>query len=79
MINETGNGTLCVDKFTLPSGLGIVDGQTASLQISTVGPTGAALYNVCLFSVYKFFLIHGKGELGLDVGEITRTQLATLK
>lgn len=46
VINETGNGTLCIDKFTLPSNLGIVDGQAASLQIATVGPNGAALYNV---------------------------------
>lgn len=46
VLNETGNGTLCIDKFTLPSNLGLVNGQAASLQIATVGPNGDALYNV---------------------------------
>ncbi|KUJ17378.1 uncharacterized protein LY89DRAFT_781592 [Mollisia scopiformis] len=45
IINETGNGTLCIDKFTLPTELAVVDGQLASLQVVTVGETGAALYN----------------------------------
>jgi hypothetical protein len=47
VINETGNGTLCINKFTLPSSLTVVDGQRASLQVVTVGGNGAALYNVC--------------------------------
>ncbi|KAE8449634.1 hypothetical protein EG329_007964 [Mollisiaceae sp. DMI_Dod_QoI] len=45
IINETGNGTFCLEKFELPADLGLTDGMMASLQISTVGPTGAALYN----------------------------------
>ncbi|KAF4629586.1 hypothetical protein G7Y89_g8560 [Cudoniella acicularis] len=51
-INETGNGTFCIEKFVIPSGLGLTDGTNASLQISTVGPTGAALYN-CADIVFR--------------------------
>lgn len=46
MLNETGNGTICIPKWTLPADLGIVDGQDASLQVITVGDSGTALYNV---------------------------------
>lgn len=45
-INETGNGILCIEKFPLPANLGITKGLSASLQISTIGPTGTAQYNV---------------------------------
>jgi hypothetical protein len=47
-LNQTGNGTLCVEKFVIPSGVlsGVQDGTNASLQISTVGDEGNALYNV---------------------------------
>jgi hypothetical protein len=44
--NESGNGTLCLPQLLLPSDLGIMDGMNASIQISTVGDQGAALYNV---------------------------------
>lgn len=44
-INETGNGTLCLQKLALPAGLSISDGQNASIQVVTVGATGSALYN----------------------------------
>ncbi|KAL2414695.1 hypothetical protein ABEF95_003720 [Exophiala dermatitidis] len=45
LLNETGNGTICLPKFTLPEGLGIQDGQDASLQVITIGDEGTALYN----------------------------------
>lgn len=47
LLNETGNGTLCIPKFTLPATLNIQDGQDASLQVITIGDSGTALYNVC--------------------------------
>lgn len=46
LLNETGNGTICIPKFTLPPDLGIQDGMDASLQVITVGDSGTALYNV---------------------------------
>jgi hypothetical protein len=45
LLNETGNGTICLPKWHLPAELGIVDGQDASLQIITIGDSGTALYN----------------------------------
>ncbi|KAI1621069.1 hypothetical protein EDD37DRAFT_639673 [Exophiala viscosa] len=45
MLNETGNGTICIPKWTLPADLGVVEGQDASLQVITVGDSGTALYN----------------------------------
>ncbi|KAI9767490.1 MAG: hypothetical protein M1839_004501 [Geoglossum umbratile] len=45
-LNETGNGTLCLPTVKLPTKLNVQDGaNNASIQISTVGPEGAALYN----------------------------------
>lgn len=46
LLNETGNGTICIPKWTLPADLGIVDGMDASLQVITIGDSGTALYNV---------------------------------
>ncbi|KAG5936186.1 hypothetical protein E4U53_000273 [Claviceps sorghi] len=45
--NVTGTGTLCVDKLSLPAGVQarVRDGDLASLQVVTVGESGAALYN----------------------------------
>lgn len=51
-LNETGNGTLCLPQLVLPAGLNLQDGTNASLQISTVGPEGTALYNVRNLSPY---------------------------
>jgi hypothetical protein len=45
-LNETGNGTLCLPQLVMPAGLDLQDGTNASIQISTVGPEGTALYNV---------------------------------
>ena len=45
-LNETGNGTLCLPQLAMPSSLGVVDGQKASIQVVTFGETGSALYNV---------------------------------
>ncbi|KAK5222902.1 hypothetical protein LTR72_005739 [Exophiala xenobiotica] len=45
LLNETGNGTICIPKWTLPAHLGIVDGDEASLQVITIGDSGTALYN----------------------------------
>ena len=55
-LNETGNGTLCIDKYMIPSGVlsGVQDGTNASLQISTVGDEGNALYNVSNFFTFPF-------------------------
>lgn len=50
-LNETGNGTLCLPHLQLPAGLDIMDGTNASIQISTVGPEGTALYNVRAFQL----------------------------
>ncbi|GJD03098.1 GPI anchored protein [Colletotrichum higginsianum] len=41
--NATGSGTLCVEKLALPTPA--QDGQRASLQVITVGDSGAGLYN----------------------------------
>lgn len=50
LLNETGNGTICIPKWTLPSteelGFEVVDGMDASLQVITIGDSGTALYNV---------------------------------
>ena len=43
--NATGNGTLCVPKLTVPTGL-VQEGQNASIQVVTFGASGNALYNV---------------------------------
>jgi hypothetical protein len=51
LLNETGNGTICIPKWTLPADLGIVDGDEASLQVITIGDSGTALYNVRSMSV----------------------------
>ncbi|KAH0828266.1 hypothetical protein Z517_04608 [Fonsecaea pedrosoi CBS 271.37] len=45
LLNETGNGTICIPKWTLPADLGITDGMDASLQVITIGDSGTALYN----------------------------------
>ncbi len=41
--NATGKGTLCVEKMPVPEG--IADGTLASVQVVTLGDSGAALYN----------------------------------
>ncbi|KAE9364387.1 hypothetical protein N431DRAFT_473978 [Stipitochalara longipes BDJ] len=46
LLNETGNGTLCMPKIVLPAGVTVSDGQNASIQVVTVGQSGSALYNV---------------------------------
>lgn len=43
--NATGNGTLCIPKVTLPTGL-VQEGQNATLQVVNFGASGSALYNV---------------------------------
>ncbi|KAI9857377.1 MAG: hypothetical protein M1813_008280 [Trichoglossum hirsutum] len=43
--NQTGNGTFCFPKISLPSSLGLKEGQNASLQVIQVGETGSSLYN----------------------------------
>ncbi|KAG6006399.1 hypothetical protein E4U21_007065 [Claviceps maximensis] len=45
--NVTGKGTLCLDKLALPGDVQplVHDGTLASLQVVTVGASGAALYN----------------------------------
>jgi hypothetical protein len=48
LLNETGNGTLCIPHIVLPAGLVISDGQNASIQVVTVGESGSALYNVSM-------------------------------
>ncbi|KEF53547.1 uncharacterized protein A1O9_10522 [Exophiala aquamarina CBS 119918] len=45
LLNETGNGTICIPKWTLPADLDITDGTEASLQVITIGDSGTALYN----------------------------------
>lgn len=46
LLNETGNGTLCLPQMVLPASVAPVDGQNASIQVVTFGQTGSALYNV---------------------------------
>ncbi|WYZ44464.1 hypothetical protein EsH8_VII_000900 [Colletotrichum jinshuiense] len=41
--NATGSGTLCVEKLALPTPA--KDGQKGSIQVVTVGESGAGLYN----------------------------------
>ncbi|OLN81866.1 Uncharacterized protein CCHL11_07010 [Colletotrichum chlorophyti] len=41
--NATGAGTLCVEKLALPTNA--TDGQRGSIQVVTVGDSGAGLYN----------------------------------
>ena len=58
LLNETGNGTICIPKYTLPADLGISDGMEASLQVITIGDSGTALYNVRLPSLDVFSRVH---------------------
>lgn len=58
LFNETGNGTICIPKYTLPADLGISDGMEASLQVITIGDSGTALYNVRLPSLDAFSQMH---------------------
>lgn len=44
--NTTGKGTLCVPELLLPTNLKVADGDQASIQVITVGDSGAGLYNV---------------------------------
>lgn len=44
--NATGKGTLCVPELLLPTDLKVADGDQASIQVITVGDSGAGLYNV---------------------------------
>lgn len=44
--NATGKGTLCVPSLQLPANLNVTDGTQASIQVITVGASGAGLYNV---------------------------------
>jgi len=46
LLNVTGNGTYCLPKVTLPSGITPTDGQNASIMVATGGKNGVALYNV---------------------------------
>lgn len=46
LLNETGNGTLCMPHIVLPASYTPSDGQNASIQVVTVGNSGSALYNV---------------------------------
>ena len=62
--NQTGNGTFCLPKMTLPQEVGIRDGAMASLQVVQVGEMGSALYNV---SFVLRILREGK-VMGTDVG-----------
>jgi hypothetical protein len=51
LLNETGNGTLCLPQVVLPSSFTPSDGQNASIQVVTVGASGSALYNVSDVSI----------------------------
>ena len=44
--NQTGNGTFCFPKISLPSDLEVSNGTTASIQVIQVNEHGSALYNV---------------------------------
>lgn len=46
LLNETGNGTFCLPKLTLPASITPSDGQNASIMVATGGASGVALYNV---------------------------------
>ena len=48
--NATGSGTLCVPELLLPTGLNVTDGTQGSIQVVTVGESGAGLYNVSFLS-----------------------------
>lgn len=72
MLNETGNGTLCIDRFPLPEGVMVMEGQMASLQVVTVGERGSALYNVryfdcCSLNSPFIFLISRTGEIDIEM------------
>ncbi|KAF3492206.1 uncharacterized protein GIQ15_01723 [Arthroderma uncinatum] len=43
--NQTGNGTFCFPKISIPTNLGIQDGTNASLQLVQVSDGGSSLYN----------------------------------
>ncbi|KAH9206538.1 hypothetical protein DL95DRAFT_450773 [Leptodontidium sp. 2 PMI_412] len=45
LLNETGNGTFCLPKLTLPASITPSDGQNASIMVATGGASGVALYN----------------------------------
>jgi len=52
LLNNTGNGTLCLPKISIPASLNIQDGQNASIQVVTLGNKGNALYN-CADIVFR--------------------------
>jgi hypothetical protein len=59
-LNSTGNGTLCLSKLNLP--VNITEGTLGSLQVVTVGSSGAGLYNVSmLLWTPKTSTDHGDG------------------
>lgn len=43
--NQTGNGTFCFPKVTLPADLSITPGMNASIQVVQVNERGSSLYN----------------------------------
>ncbi|KAL0639655.1 hypothetical protein Q9L58_001222 [Maublancomyces gigas] len=43
--NQTGNGTFCFPKFTLPKDSGAQEGTNASIQVIQLSHNGGALYN----------------------------------
>lgn len=53
LLNETGNGTLCLPKMTLPASVTPTSGQNASIQVVTIGQTGSALYNASFWPAKK--------------------------
>ncbi|KIX07358.1 uncharacterized protein Z518_02011 [Rhinocladiella mackenziei CBS 650.93] len=78
LLNETGNGTICIPKWTLPADLGIIDGQDASLQVITIGDDGTALYNCAdiRFSANATILSGGQCQntTGTDIYPLVQQQ-----
>jgi hypothetical protein len=48
--NQTGNGTFCFPKISLPADLSVTDGTNASIQVVQVNERGSALFNVSALS-----------------------------
>jgi hypothetical protein len=44
--NQTGNGTFCFPKISIPTGISVSAGTNASLQVIQLSELGSALYNV---------------------------------
>ncbi|KAK0631347.1 hypothetical protein B0T14DRAFT_532151 [Immersiella caudata] len=69
-LNATGEGKLCLPTVPLPADLKVEDGTQASIQVITVGDSGAGLYN-CADITFKADAKPLQGDACRTVGVTT--------